>query len=55
MKHICDCGQVYQSTAAVESCQISNHSAAAGNELADALSFCRDMGINPYSNEEEEE
>lgn len=35
--HVCDCGQRYESLAALEACAASGHAAAAANELADAL------------------
>lgn len=44
-RYICDCGQVYSERAAVRECQAANHSAAPGNELADAEEECRRAGV----------
>lgn len=53
MRFICDCGQVYTERAAVRECQAAGHSAAPGNELADAEEFARRMGYPvEYENDE---
>lgn len=49
MKYICDCGQVYSERAAVQKCQDANHSAAVGCELADAVRFAQDMGVDLHA------
>jgi hypothetical protein len=46
MKHICDCGQVYSTVNGVMDCQNAQHSAAAANELADALDLLQELGID---------
>jgi hypothetical protein len=52
-RYICDCGQVYTERAAVRECQAAGHSAAAGNELADAEEACRRAGYPvEYGNDE---
>jgi hypothetical protein len=43
-RFICDCGQIYTERAAVRECAAAKHSAAAGNELADAEEACRRAG-----------
>jgi hypothetical protein len=49
----CDCGQVYSERAAVRECQAAGHSAAPGNELADAEELCRRAGYPvEYENDE---
>jgi hypothetical protein len=52
-RYICDCGQVYSERAAVRECQAARHSAAAGNELADAEEYARRAGYPvEYDNDE---
>jgi len=52
-RFVCDCGQIYTERAAVRECQAANHSAAAGNELADAEEECRRAGVPAiYENDE---
>lgn len=41
---ICDCGQVYHSDMAVQACQADRHTAAANNELVDAMAFAASVG-----------
>lgn len=43
-RFICDCGQIYTERAAVRECAAAKHSAAAGNDLADAEEACRRAG-----------
>lgn len=57
-RFICDCGQIYTERAAVRECQAARHSAAAGNELADAERSARQAGVEPadsYNPDEDHE